>query len=424
MRILILIQCLFISLIASHAQVNLEYFIKQGIQKNPAIGDAKNQVQISIIEQERIRKEVAATKVFLTSDLLFAPYFNNKSFLDTIPNPDAIGYDINISNGGLYSALINANKPIFTRKILEARTNVEAASQERFLANRNLFENDVEKQITDQYIRVLLGQQLVVMNENLLRDIEDQAIIISRLANAGILKRSDVLLIELERKTQISAIQTLNNQWNQDYYDLVTLCGMDDTVRHQIEVPIFAEYDSTASGSNAFFQTFQADSLSVIAGVRAFESAYVPSVSVFGNAGLNAVDINNANRNLGVSAGLALSLPIADGKQRNLNYQKSKVALNSIEQYKDYRKLEIANNKAKLLDAIKKTSQNVTFLEGQANDYQILLEQYQKEIQAGQLSIVDYINGLKFYKQAQINLINTRINLMLLQSALRYWNWQ
>ncbi|MEQ8905292.1 TolC family protein [Ekhidna sp.] len=423
MKVFFLIHCLLVTLFTVKAQVDVTYFIEQGIQKNPTIADAKNQVQISTIEQERIKKEVAATKVFLTGDVLFAPYFNNKSFIDTSPNPNAVGYDINISNGGLYSALINASQPIFTKKILEARTSVETANQQKLRANQNLFTNDLKKQITDQYIRVLLDQEMVAMNQKLLSDIEDQTIIITRLADAGILKRSDVLLIELEQKTQTSAINTLINQWHQGYFDLTTICGIKDTVRHQLTVPVFTENDSVSSGSKAFFQAFRADSLSVLASVSAFESAYVPTVSVYGNAGLNAANINNANRNMGLSAGLTLSLPVYDGKQRNLNLQKNKVALNTIQQYRSFRNLEIENNKKKLLDAIQRATENVAFLEKQSDDYQTLLRQYQKEIQVGQLSIVDYINGLKFYKQAQINLINTRINLLFLQSAYTYWNW-
>ena len=57
----------------------------------------------------------------ITGDYLFAPYFNNNgNLITTNPDPNAIGYDVGITNGGLYSALINVDKNIFNGHLLNA----------------------------------------------------------------------------------------------------------------------------------------------------------------------------------------------------------------------------------------------------------------------------------------------------------------
>ena len=85
------------------AQYNLDYFVNKALINSPVLKDYQNLGQINNLQSQLDEAENSAFKVSLTADYLFAPYFNNNGkILSTNPDPKAIGYDVGITNGGLY----------------------------------------------------------------------------------------------------------------------------------------------------------------------------------------------------------------------------------------------------------------------------------------------------------------------------------
>ena len=62
-------------------------------------------------------------------------------------------------------------------------------------------------------------------------------------------------------------------------------------------------------------------------------------------------------------------------------------------------------------------------LRKQSAEYEALLADYRKEIQAGQLSVIDYITVLKSKIQVEKNYLLLQTNRQLLVAAFNYWNW-
>ena len=130
------------------AQNSLEYYLDKGYKNAPTLAEYKNLQQINSLQSELNSAENSAFKVFLTADYLFAPYFNNNGkLLSTNPDPKAYGYDIGITNGGLYSALLNVEKNIFNGGVLNAYQNQNKIQSEQYSYNYDLEKHNLENQI-------------------------------------------------------------------------------------------------------------------------------------------------------------------------------------------------------------------------------------------------------------------------------------
>jgi len=404
----------------AQSSYDLDYFIEQAIQNNPALIDNENQIKMAQIEQNRLSKEISGLKVYATADLLVAPYFNNRKLIDTNPESQAIGYDAAVTNGGLYAGLIHASKPLFTTSTYNAFAKAQKAVQTKQQANYSLTKAQLIRNITDQYIQVFKDQQLIAMNTQLHTVLKDQELIVIKLVSAGLLKQSDVVLIELEKKNQQIELVNLTNQKTQDLLDLFTLCGITDTTEIKVDAPALTVTEKKQS--QFYLASFKADSLTVSANQEIFNTRYRPQVNVYGDAGINAVQLNQIQRKAGFSVGLSLTMPLYDGRQRSLNHQKVEIAQNTISQYESVKELEVDNNRSKYMQSIELLTQNIEALKKQKQDYKILFEQFKTEIKIGQLSVIDYINSLKVYRNFQLKLINLKADLMMKKNALNYWS--
>ncbi|MCJ7812248.1 TolC family protein, partial [bacterium] len=112
---------LFLLLISrlTFAQHALDDFLNSAIENSPVLKEYHYQQTIIQIQQKINRAENASFQISLTGDFLFAPYFNNHgNLVTTDPSPQAIGYDINLFDGGLYSAQLNLERNIFNGRLM------------------------------------------------------------------------------------------------------------------------------------------------------------------------------------------------------------------------------------------------------------------------------------------------------------------
>ena len=106
-----------------HAQENdLEYFIAKAEENVPILLENENLQKIGALQNDMIHAQNNAFQVGTSSDILIAPYFNNNGKLldiTTMPSANAIGYDVGITNGGLYSAQVNVTRNLFNKAIVD-----------------------------------------------------------------------------------------------------------------------------------------------------------------------------------------------------------------------------------------------------------------------------------------------------------------
>tara|TARA_R100001039_G_C1831760_1_gene95510 strand:- start:389 stop:790 length:402 start_codon:yes stop_codon:yes gene_type:complete len=100
-------------------EASLDYFISEAKMNLPVLKENYNLQKIGEIQNDIIVAQNKAFQVNATSEVQVAPYFNNNGrFIDvtTTPSPRAYGYDVGITNGGLYSAQLNVTKNLLIKR--------------------------------------------------------------------------------------------------------------------------------------------------------------------------------------------------------------------------------------------------------------------------------------------------------------------
>ncbi len=403
-------------------QFNLNYFIKKAVDNSPVIGSYKNLYSINGLQSELDKAQNSAFQVYLSSDLLFAPYFNNNGTLFT-PNPDpkAIGYDAAVTNGGLYSAQINVDKNIFNGGLLNALKEQRSVQGKSYKNMSRQEIHNLEKQVADQYLSTLRQLLLFMASRTMYKTLTDQLKIMGDLTSKGYTKAQDYLLLKIESKTQHINLEQEWQNYKSGLLQLFSMCGIKDTSAVIIDTASLKI--SETPPASRFLTQYHLDSLSAAAGQKVFESKYDPQFKLFFNAGLNAVELNDIQRKFGISAGLSFSLPILDGNQKNITRQQTYLTEQTVADYRSYAEKNIFIKRKDSLDKIKSLEKNLSDFKEQLQDYKKVLDISSHELEQGSLSAVEYLTLIRNFIDLQKSKITTEINYQQEISNYNYWNW-
>ncbi len=404
------------------AQYNLEFYLNAAYQNNPAIIEQQNLISINKLQVDLDYAKNSGFQMYLSANYLFAPYFNNSGGIITAnPDANAIGYDVGITNGGLYSVQFNVEKNIFNGALTDALTNQRIISESTARNNIELLKRDLRKQVTDQYLQTYLSYQLYNMTKELTSYLKDQLKILSELVESGMAKQSEYLLLSVEIENQNIAANDYYSQFTSNLFNLNSLCGIKDSSIVQLENVSLELHNKKISSE--IFKKFELDSLAIENQQQIFETKYQPQVSLFFNTGLNAVELNNIQRKFGLSAGINFSLPLFDGNQRSTTQQQTKVSIETINSYKSNFNVMLdnqVNNSKKKLENLKN---NLNNLARQIDSYNTVIKISERELQQGQLSMIEYLTILKNFLDFKKNKATTEANYQLEINNYNYWNY-
>ena len=404
------------------SQYNLDYFLTKALENSPQIKNYNSLFLINNLQKELDKAQNSAFQVYVTGDYLFAPYFNNNGhLLSTNPDPNAIGYDVGITNGGLYSALINIDKNIFNKPLLDALNNQRTIQGKSYENQLNTEKHGLKKTVTDQYLNTLQNLELYKLSKEIDRNLENQIKITGDLVQKGIAKVQDYLLLKVETKSQEINLNQIWQNYKNGLFQLYSICGIRDTHIVMID-SINLELTLPLDSSNFLLQ-YYLDSLNTAAQQNIFETKYYPQIKLFFNTGLNAVEIDNIQRRFGFSAGINLSLPILDGNQKDITRQQSLIAEKIIGDFKDYTVKNIFTQKRDAENRINSLRKNLEDYKTQVVDYKKLLKISLEQLEKGNMSMIEYLTELRNYIDIQKNYISTEINFQLEISNYNYWNW-
>ena len=404
------------------AQHNLDYFINEALNNSPNIKNYSNLFLINNLQKKLDEAQNSAFQVYLTGDYLFAPYFNNNGHLiSTNPDPKAIGYDVGITNGGQYSALLNVDKNIFNGPLLDALNN-ERMIQGKSYENQLITEkHNLSKAVTDQYLNTLQNLGFYKLSKEIYRNLENQLKITGDLVQKGAARVQDYLLLKVETKSEKINLNQTWQSYKNGLFQLYSICGIRDTGTVMIDS---VNLDLTMkSDSSGFLKQYYLDSLSSAAQQNVFETKYLPQIKLFFNTGLNAVEIDNIQRRFGLSAGISLSVPILDGGQRDITRQQNLIAEKITSDFKNYASKNIYLQRRDAENRINSLKENLEDFRNQVEDYKKLLNISLDQLEKGNLSMIEYLTELRNYIDLQKNYISTEINYQLEISNYNYWNW-
>lgn len=412
--------------VAGYSQHTLQDYVQSALRNSPVLNDNRNQSLISDLENERLKAFYTKAQISLSANYVFSPIVSNDTGhhrFEINPNNSEHydGYDLAASNGGVYQGLINYVQPLFNS------SRYEVFAKQNYLAknvNENIIKitsHDIEKLVTDQYILCLLDQSQMLYADSMQTLLIEQNLIVKKLVEGGLLKQSDLTILNIEKLNNLNLSQSYNAIYSRDLIDLNILCGIADTA-----LVILDEIDIRMNAVNAnsgFLEKYLLDSLSACAAQEVFETKYNPQLSFLGNAGLNAVYAPTIPNRFGFSAGLSLNWNLADGNQKNITRKKTDIQLKSISFYRDNFMTQNESRRIKILNELGSFNERSLAVKNQLKEYDSLLDDYKKEMMLGQLSVINYITVLKSVNAAKRDFFILQTNKLLLINAYNYWNW-
>ncbi|MBN2616404.1 MAG: TolC family protein [Bacteroidales bacterium] len=404
------------------AQNRLEQYVDSARVNDPNIIQLQKQIQLLELGKKAIRASYQAPTGFISSEVNLTPYFNNHGQLfSTNPDPNAIGYDINISNGGLYSALMNVNIPLFAGKathqaLFQQDSQIEVLKTSLLTANLNL-----ERQITDLYLSTLAVQMSYTVQQQRVQQLSQEVQVMKQLTRKGMYRLVDYELLKTTLAGDSIQLHSLANTYQMQLMQLRSTCGITDST-----LVFLKNTEITLSQANEneslFLLPYDNDSLSAVADNLLFNNKYLPQFTLYSNAGLNAVALNGMERKFGASAGIRLSYTLFDGKQKAVNQEQKMVRIEQAHSLKYVESKRIRMQRALLLKTIAKADVNLHKQKDLKENYQKLMKMYRTEVQKGQVRISNYLLALRNYSNLKLNYELQKIKVYRLINEYNYWN--
>ncbi|QKG57536.1 TolC family protein [Hymenobacter sp. BRD128] len=409
---------------------DLSFYLTQARQNSPLSADVRNQGRAVQLETERLRAFYTKANGTLVGNYTAVPVLTRDngrtrlSYAADATTNNYVGYDVALSNGALYQGYAQLTQPLFNQKRFEAYAQQAQglARSQQNLSQLSL--HDLEKLVGDQYILCRQDLDQLSYVRELLGILDKQRLLVRKLVEASLLKQSDYALLSIEVETQQLFLNTYRTAYHRDLLDLNVLCGLGDTAEVALAPPdLPLRRTGPAPGLSGFTTRYRLDSLTLAANQRVFELRYKPLVNAFANGGLEAVTLADIPQRFGVSAGLQFSVYLFDGHQRQTSRDRARVLLETTRAYQQNFATINPVRQQRLLYEVRQLDERQRLAREQIASYRQVLDSYKREVIAGQLSVVNYVQVLKNYAAAARDLVLLENNRLLLINAYNYWTW-
>ena len=379
--VILLLSCNFFS----YSQRSLDYFLQQAGENNPVIKVDSLQALANSIESSRQKTALSGPLVYTEIGFLLSPVVatdhGETSFkLNPSKNLSSYyGYDLAITNGGLYRGLLAVDQPLFNGPKLAAVDHQNEVQNALLENHRRLTLHELEKVITDQYLLCSYSLRQQAVLTGLIEALNEQAAVTKKLAAQALLNGADVQLLNIEIGQLQTALSVDRSDYRAQLLELYTLCGIKDTASVVLPGISLVLRDSKKDLSG-FTEQFRLDSLSQEVFRESFNLRYKPQVSLYSSAGLNTVYASDIPRRIGWQAGLRLTKTIFDGRQRDLIDKRSKILQETTGLQTDYFNAQNQVRKEKIRQQLAAIDEQEAALQKQQEEYAALLDYYKSQV--------------------------------------------
>jgi outer membrane protein TolC len=394
-------------ILAQKTTQNIGYFIKLGLVNSPLLKDYQNQINSASVDSILI-KAAQKPRLDANAQLLVAPAYRN------------FGYDAAITNEGNYSGLIGINQNILNHKDLQNKYQSNNIQKRSITNSAKISGADLTRVITAQYMTTYADFIDDSLNESAMKLLENQKEILQRLVENGVYKQTDFLSLLIETQSQEISVKQSFNQYDKDYRLLRQICGLNDSIITKLSAPEITKKDLVDPTSSPLFIQYQFDSLKIINSKIAVDLRYRPKISWVADAGLLSASPSTLAKHFGFSAGINFSVPIYDGKQRKLEYEKLYFSENTRATYKNYSYRQYNQQVTQLNNDLAATLETAEQLKRQLNTSEELMKMVKALINTGNISITEFINDTKNYNNINRTLHQTQIKILLIINEINY----
>jgi outer membrane protein TolC len=389
-------------------QHGLDYYFSHAKNNSPLLADYRNQMQSAQVDNQMIK---ASQKIQVNG--VSANYY--------APVISGYGYDNIITNGAQVSAFVQANKNIISSANLASQYETVRLLKESIGNTAQVAEKDLRKTITTQYITVYGDFQTWTFSREILNLYQSEESILKRLTQAGVYKQTDYLTFYVSYQQQSLLVRQSEIQFRNDCATLNYMSGIVDTSLVELEAPDLNMGMMPDIFTSPFYRQYTLDSLNLVNQQKTVFYTYKPKINVYADAGYNSSLQYEPYKNFGLSAGLNFSVPIYDGKQRKMKYQKINIAEDTRQHYKDYFLRQYNQQIAQLNQQLRSTESLINDINGQIKYSSTLIDVNKKLLESGEVRITDLILTINTFLNAR-NLLNQNyVNRMHIINQINYW---
>lgn len=393
--LLLLFSCL--TIIAYNQVRSLDFYLEKGVQNSPLLNDYRNQVSSASADSLLVKASLKPA-VDVKSMLLYSPYYHN------------FGYDEVITDGGNYTAVVGVSQNIFNKREQDNRLK-SVDLQKRLLKNSALLsEKELRRTITDQYLTTYTDFSDFEFNKSFLKLYSEENEIVLQFVKSGVARQTDYLALIIETQAQEILLSQLKNQFRRDLLLLNQLCGINDTSLYELTQPEIIMTGTPDILKSPSYIQYRIDSIRIDNERQAIDIRYKPKVGWFADAGFLTSNPWNFYQHFGYSAGVSLSMPIYDGKQRSIEKQKLTYDENSRKAYADNYRKQYQLQVEQLDDELNTLKDVSSRLDLQLKNSDQLVITLKEQLNAGNIQMTDYINAVK-----NLRTIRRTINLVSIQ---------
>jgi len=387
----------------------LEYFISSALSNSPLLKDYNNQVQLGIIDSTLIR---AAYKpqVIGTGNNYYTPVINGW------------GYDNAITNGANVNALVGVSKILVSRNNLETQFETIRLNTAGIKNTAKITEQDIIRTVTAQYITTYGDRQQLNFATEVYDLLLKEDTILKRLTQNNIYKQTDYLTFLVTLQQQKLAMKQAGIQYKSNYATLIYLCGINDTVEGILQEPSILLNNLPTPENSVFFRKYILDSLKNINSKKVIDYSYKPKANIFADGGYNSSFAQTPYKNFGAGIGLAVTLPIYDGRQRKMKYGKIDIAERTRQSYSAFFNRQYHRQIEQLSEQLKGTEELIDEINDQVKYSEGLINAHLRLLVTGDVRIADLVIALNNYLAAKNLLTQNRINRWQIINQINYWS--
>lgn len=406
---------------------SLHYYIETAKENSPLIVDYRNQTEIEQAELERLKAMYTHSRMELNGDYLFVPIISKDDGRPAFKwnarsATDYYGYDLGESSGSLHAG-VTWKQPLLGKGAYKIAQEQAKLNTDMVNNRIRMEEHQLERSVTEQYLLCLLDKAQIDFTDSVGTVIECRIEIVRKLVANGLSKQSDLNLLMIEREANAELHTAACQDYHTHLMDLNLLCGIkeeNDVALSEINLPVRLRNDMEPS---LFTEQYRLDSLNTAVALRSFNLQYKPKLDLFVNGGLQVGDFSGWYRHFGLSAGVTFSWTIFDGRQKRQKERQAVWQQNTIRTYKENSEYQRNMRIKQCLSELGRYDERERVLDNQLAKYESVLSDYGREMDAGQVSILDYITVLRSKIQTEKDRLLLRTNKQLVIAAYNYWNW-
>jgi len=392
---------------AGAQQRSLDYFVSFGLSGSPLLKDYNNQIRTSIQDSLLIRAG-QKPKINATGQILVPPYGNN------------FGYDEAISNGGNYSALVGISQSLFMKNILNNKYENIDLQKRSATNNSKITTLELKKLITQQYYTAYAQNSELIFAKEVMDLLQKEEQILKQLTEKGIYKETEYYSFLIEKQTQESKVLLAQIDYRQELYNLDFICGITDTALYTLSDTQIVQSNIVEVSTTPVYQKFILDSITGINSQKEISLKYKPTLAWFADAGVASIRPWQAYQHFGFSFGLNFTMPVYDGKQKEIEIRKLGIEADSRKNYEDFFKKQYSMKSQQLKQKVASYDILTSQIEKQLASIKALIEMNKLQLNTGELSVTDHILTVKNYIETKHQLITLQLEKLQTINELNY----